>query len=108
VLEICGATTRAASRVVSLVHASMSSGLPHQVMQGGGLVQIGRRPGALRVKHNAAPYDFVDLPIEVLAAVPRLTTGPLAAAVAELRAEGLPLDDVTLRWLIDFEVIVPT
>ncbi len=106
VLEICGAQTLAASRVVQLLHGTLSRARPERVMRGNGLVQIGRQPGEMRIMNAAAPYDHVDLPAGVIAAVPRLTSGALSEAVEEIRAFGIPLDDATLQWLLDFEVVV--
>jgi Fe-S-cluster containining protein len=109
VLEICGARTVAASRVVAAIHASLAPVRPERVTRGSSsLVQIGRRAGEIRVKSQAAPYDHLDLPVAVIGAVPRLTAGPLAEALAALRAEGQGLPDEIVQALIDFEVIVPT
>jgi hypothetical protein len=73
----------------------------------GYIIKLGRRPGEMRLKNHVSPYDFVDVPVAALTAATRIADRPLAEARAELAAEGLDLDDESLRWLIDFEVLVP-
>jgi hypothetical protein len=81
--------------------------LPQAVTAGvGGLVQLSQRPGMARVRHSSVLYDFVEVPSEALAALPKLESRPLADALAELRQAGLAFDEELVRTLIDYQLLV--
>jgi len=109
VLEIAGGLMATAARSVREMHRRLiADGLPGRVAIGDGhQVQIGRAPGKARLKNSLALYDHIDVPVEALAAATRLVGRPLAQAREQLRAEGLDVDDRTVRSLIDYEVLVP-
>jgi hypothetical protein len=81
--------------------------LPGEVMQSpAGLVQLSPRPGQARLRHRSVPHDFADVPAAPLASLARLTARPLTDALAELRLEGIAVDEALVRTLLDYEVLV--
>ena len=104
VLAIGGAPATAAARAVVALHRDLGrSELPPAVARGThALVQIGRAPGTVRVRHVSAPHDYVDLPSATLDAATRLAGRPLAEALA---AENV--SEATVRTLLDFDVLTP-
>jgi hypothetical protein len=81
--------------------------LPENVLRGVGqqLVQITAR-GTARVRSQVSS-DRLEIPLEVLHVLPRLSGGPLSDMRAALAAQGVTLDDATLQQLIDYQVLIP-
>jgi Fe-S-cluster containining protein len=82
--------------------------LPDAVSEGGaGFVQLSPTPGMGRLRHRSLLYDAVDVPWAPLGSLSRLTGRPLATVLAELRAEGIALDEALVQKLLDYEVLLP-
>lgn len=108
-IALGGVQTVTTARLVKRLHQGLlRTELPAKVTRGSNhLIQISRVPKHVRLKSNTALYDFVDVPDTAVPAAARILDRPLEQARADLAAEGLELDDETLRWMLDFEILVP-
>lgn len=80
--------------------------LPERVVSGN-LVNLQlRRGGELRVRHQAIPCDWIDVPEAAARQVYRLYGGPLREVLAELQREGVPIDEELVQKLLAWQVLV--
>jgi hypothetical protein len=64
-----------------------------------------RRPGEVRVHHQGVPLDWLDVPEIIARNALRFEQGPLKEVVAEMRAEGIPIDDELVKKLLYWQVL---
>jgi hypothetical protein len=64
-----------------------------------------RRPGEVCVRHQGVPLDWLDVPEGVARKALRFHEAPVKEVVAEMRAEGTPIDDQLLRKLVEWQVL---
>jgi hypothetical protein len=82
--------------------------LPERVTRGTGVIQLGPRPGTVRLRvFGASPAEAGVMPTRAVELAAQLTNGPLAPTLARLRAAGHDIDDDAVRTLLDYQVLVP-
>jgi Fe-S-cluster containining protein len=108
ILALGGAQLAYHIRMLREIQANLADGkLPERVARGVSLLIQIRTPGTVRMRSPASMGDVLELPTAVANAVGRLEGAPLAEAQAALRADGIDIDDATVRKLLDFQILLP-
>jgi hypothetical protein len=94
--------------VIEVLRARMAAPLPERAsVRGDALVQVGRRPGEVRVRHGYVKYDWLDLPETLLQELSRFDRAPVRQVIASLAADGVAVDEALVQRLIDWQMLAP-
>jgi hypothetical protein len=106
IVRIGGTPVVAAARSAKFVRDKIEKlEIPEQARLGTMVYFRIRRPGEVRVHHQGVPLDWLDVPEKVAQNALRFESGPLAEVLAEMRAEGIPIDDELVRKLVEWQVL---
>jgi hypothetical protein len=106
-LRLGGAAAAAAVNAARFIQEKLAATeLPERAITSGNVYLQIRKRGEVRVRHQGVPLDWLDVPEAIAREVPRFERGPAKAILAELRAEGVPIDDELVRRLLDWQVLV--
>ena len=107
VLRLGGMHLRAALDAALYVREKLeSSELPGRVTAGGMTYYQIRKPGEVRLRHQNVKLDWLDLPESVARELGRFTRGPVREVLAELQAEGVPVDEELVRRLLHWQALM--
>jgi lambda repressor-like predicted transcriptional regulator len=104
VLSACGPDVHIRARVVQDLAAGLDAPIPVR-LRAGILHTLGHGEGTVAIT-TTDPLDPMVLPTALLGALVRFDGRPVHQVVAQLRNEGIELDDATLRALVDHAVLV--
>jgi hypothetical protein len=106
VLALGGAHLAARATLVRAAHARLLATDVPSVLRAAP-VQVARWEGGTVRLRTYSSYDPIDVPRRLLDVLPHFDGRPTAEALRAAEADGVALDEETVRMLVDFEVLVP-
>ena len=107
VMRLGGMHLQAAVNVARYALAKIASTeLPARVTAGELTYYQIRKPGEVRLRHQHLKLDWLDLPASVANELHRLTRGPVREVMAQLQAEGVPIDEELVRRLLEWQALL--
>jgi hypothetical protein len=106
VAAACGSEARVNAELVRAAFADLARPVPASGLVVGRSMVERVEGGRVRLR-TYSTFDPVDLPDAVMSALARFDGRPTADVAAELRAQGVALDDAELQRLVDYQILVP-
>jgi hypothetical protein len=94
-------------RLVRMAYAGLVSEAAPPVLRSGPL-RMGQLQGDSERIWTYSPLDPIDLPRRLVTALRYFDGRPTPDALGAAAADGVPIDEATLRMLVDFRILVPT